>query len=162
MATPFLQFANCRMLFTRRTDRIPNFRDGARVPTEMVVMEVFAKLSSMRNSNRTTDAGALALKEQAFDGYICRYAVVPSGTDWLGLGFGWEWNESGLRPEGLMSGQKVETFIGDLNGLPATDGGEQGWTDLETVLLPFGVGGIGSTLREVQGDRLTGTYSFAS
>jgi len=159
MATPFLQFANCRMLFSRRTDRIPNFRDGGRVTTEMVVLEAFAKLSQPGTTN---EAGALELKQQSLDGYICRYAVVPSGTDWLGLGFGWEWDESGLKPEGLNSGQKVETFIGDLKGLPATDGGEQGWTDLGSLLLPFGVGGIGQTLREVQGDRITGIYTFAS
>lgn len=159
MATPFLQFANARMLFTRRTDRIPNFRDGARVPTEMVVMEVFAKLS--QPGNQTNEAGALELKQQILTGYICRYAVVPSGTDWLGLGTAWGWDESGLKPEGLNSGQKCETFIGDLKGLPAREGSETGWTDLGSVLLPFGVGGIGTTLREVQGDRITGTYSFA-
>ena len=160
MTTPFLQFANARMLFTRRTDRIPNFRDGARVPTEMVVMEVFAKLKLLRN--QSAEAGAQELEEQVLSGYICRYAVVPSGTDWLSLGTAWNWDESGLKPEGLNSGQKVETFIGDLSGLPAREGSEMGWTNLDTVVMPFGVGGIGATLRSVAGDPINGTYTFAS
>lgn len=160
MATPFLEFANCRMRFPRRTSRIPNFRDGGRVAQEDVVMEVFAKLV-FSAAQGFQQAGAMELKQQFLKGYICRWAVVPNGTDWLSLGTAWVWDESGQKPEGLASGQKVETWFGDLSGLPARDGGEQGWTDLRSVILPFGIGGIGETIRETAGDRIDGIYTFS-
>lgn len=161
MATPFLQFANARMLFDRRTDRIPNFRDGARTSKEQVVMEVWAKLT-FSAAQGTTVAASIELKQQFLTGYICRWAVIPNGTDWLSLGSAWKWDESGKKPDGLDSGEKVRTWIGDLGNLPAQDGSEQGFTDLRSVILAFGVGGIGEIIRDVAGDRIDGIYTFGA
>lgn len=159
MATPFLEFANCRMNYQRRTSRIPNFREGGRVPEETVVVECFASLV-FSAAQGYQQAGAQELKQQFLKGYICRYAVIPAGTNWLDPGTNWSWNESGLKPDGLQSGNKVRTWFGKLQNLPNIEHSEQGWTDLRSVILAHGVGGIGDIIRSVAGDRIDGIYTF--
>lgn len=159
MATPFGQFANGRMLFNRRTDRIPNFRDGARVKTEQVVLDIFCKLV-FSAAQGTATAGATELKQQFLSGYICRWAKIDAGNDWLDLGTSWNWIDTGKKPDGLDSGTKIKTWIGDVKNLPARDGGEEGLTDLRSVILPYGIGGIGEVIRDVAGDRIDGVYTF--
>lgn len=160
MPTPFLEFANCRMHFSRRTSRIPNFREGGRVPEETVVIEAFASLV-FSAAQGTQQAGSLELKQQFLKGYICRYAVIPAGTNWLADGTNWSWDESGLKPDGLQSGTKCRTWFGALEDLPSTAHGEQGITDMRSVILAHGVGGIGKIIRSVAGDRIDGIYTFA-
>lgn len=160
MATPFLPFSNARLRFKRRTSRIPNFRDGGSVPEQTVVMEAFVKLvfSAAQGFEQT---GATEYKQQFMSGYITRYAAIPNGEDWLDAGANWNWDESGLKPDQLDSGQKCETYIGNLKNLPNTAGGEMGLTDFRSVILPFGVGGIGEIIRGTAGDRIDGVYVFS-
>lgn len=161
MATPFAPYANARMRFDRRSSRIPNFRNGGRVMSESVVLDVYVKLFVPQGTNNL-EAGATELKSQFLSGYITRWAPLPNGSDWLSLGTSWAWNESGLKPEGLYSGTKLETYIGDLTLLPARDGSEVGYTEIRSAIYPFGVGGIGDMIRVVAGDKILGIYSFAS
>lgn len=161
MGTPFLQFSNARLRFKRRTSRIPNFRDGGRVPEEDVVIEAFTKLvfSAAQGFQQT---GGAEFKQQFLSGYITRYAVIPNGADWLDAGTNWTWDESGLKPDGLDSGHKLDTWIGNLKNLPSTDGGERGLTDMRSVILPYGTGGIGEIIRGTAGDRIDGVYAFVA
>lgn len=157
MASPFAAYANLRLRFERRTDRIPRFRDGGRVPTEIVVIDAWARSSETGGGEE--QSGGLAFGQFMLTGFLVRYAVLPAGADWLGLGMTWEWDTTGLRPQGLRAGEKLEACWGDLTGLPAVDDAEMGWLTLSQISHPYGSGGIGARLRAAAGDKFAGTFA---
>lgn len=157
MASPFAAYANLRLRFERRTDVTPNFRDGARVPMEIVVIDAWARSNEAGGGEQQT--GGLAMGQFMLTGFLVRYAVLPSGADWLSLGITWPWVETGLRPDGLKAGEKLQACWGDLSGLPAVDDAETGWLTLSQISHPYGSGGIGARLRSAAGDKFAGVFA---
>jgi hypothetical protein len=157
MPSPFAPYANLRLRFERRSAAIPNFRDGSRVPTEIVVIDAWARSTSEGGGEQ--QAGGLALGSFGLSGFLVRYAILPPGSDWLSLGMTWEWTETGLRPQGLQAGDKLQACWGDLSGLPAVDDAEMGWLTLSQISHPYGSGGIGAKLRAAAGDKFAGVFS---
>lgn len=157
MTSPFAAYANLRLRFERRSDAVPNFRDGGRVPTEIVVIDAWARSNEAGGGEQQT--GGLALGQFTLSGFLVRHAVLPPGADWLGLGMTWEWLETGLRPAGLRAGETLQACWGDLTGLPAVDDAELGWLTLSQISHPYGSGGIGARLRTAAGDKFAGTFA---
>lgn len=157
MPSPFAAYANLRLRFERRSQAIPNFRDGTHVPTEIVVIDAWARSSGTGGDEQQT--GGVAYGQFTLSGFLVRYAVLPPGSDWLGLGITWDWDDSGLRPLGLRAGDMLQACWGDLTGLPAVDDAEQGWLTLAQISHPYGSGGIGAMLRTAAGDKFAGVFS---
>lgn len=157
MASPFAAYANLRLRFERRSQAIPNFRDGARVPTEIVVIDAWAR--SAGEGGGEQQAGGMALGQFTLTGFLVRHAVLPPGADWLGLGLSWPWVNDGLRPQGLRAGEQLQACWGDLSGLPAVDDAELGWLTLSQISHPYGSGGIGARLRAAAGDKFAGIFA---
>lgn len=157
MTSPFAAYANLRLRFERRTDAIPNFRDGSRVPTEIVVIDAWARSNEAGGSEQ--QSGGLAIGQFTLSGFLVRHAVLPPGADWLGLGMTWDWDTTGLRPRGLQAGDKLQAYWGDLSELPATDDADLGWLTLSQISHPYGSGGIGARLRAAAGDKFAGLFS---
>lgn len=157
MASPFAEYANLRLRFERRTAAIASLRDGARVTTEVVVIDAWARSNDAGGGEQQT--GGVALGQFALSGFLVRHAVLPPGSDWLSLGLTWPWQEDGLRPEGLRAGETLQACFGDLTGLPAVDDAELGWLTLSQISHPYGSGGIGAKLRAAAGDKFAGTFA---
>lgn len=157
MTSPFAAYANLRLRFERRRDAIPNFRDGGRVPTDIVVIDAWARSNDAGGGEQQT--GGIALGQFTLTGFLVRYAVLPPGSDWLSLGLSWPWVETGLRPPGLRAGETLEACWGDLSGLPAVDDAETGWLTLSQISHPYGSGGIGARLRTAAGDKFAGIFA---
>lgn len=153
MATPFAAFANCRMLWVRPAAPQLSLREGVRPAADQVVLEAFAKLQGPGGEQ---PSGGRAIGAATATTYLTRWARLPTGASWLDEGDCWEWVETGLRPEGLPRGEKLQAFIGDLSILPATTDGEHGWLTVATMPGPGGIDGL---VRAAAGDKLTGTFA---
>lgn len=153
MATPFADFANCRMLWQRPTAALASLRDGMKPTTDLVVIEAFAELSGPSGEQ---PSGGRNIGAANLEGNITRWAVVPASAGWLDAGTAWAWTDTGLRPTGLPRGEKLEAFIGAIENLPATTEGERGWITIATL---SGVGGIDALIRAEAGDEFTGTFA---
>jgi hypothetical protein len=112
-----------------------------------VVVEAFAKPQGRSEQDLPgVKAGSLML-----EGFITRWALLGSAS-WLVAGASLTWDETGYRPAGMLPGATGQAVLSDLTVLPTlADGAEQG--QLRILEFPFGVGGIGSELREALGDK---------
>ena len=146
MATDFAEYANLRMLWTP-PGTITNFRAGVPAAGPAVVVEAFAKPQGRSEQDLPgVKAGSLML-----EGFITRWALLGS-ANWLAAGSSLTWDETGYRPAGMLPGATGQAVITDLTVLPTlADGAEQG--QLRILEFPFGIGGIGSELREALGDK---------
>jgi hypothetical protein len=146
MATDFAEYANLRMLW-QPPGTITNFRAGVPAAGPAVVVEAFAKPQGRSEQDLPgVKAGSLML-----EGFITRWALLGSAS-WLVVGTSLTWNETGYRPAGMLPGATGQAVLTDLTVLPTlANGAEQG--QLRILEFPFGVGGIGSELREALGDK---------
>jgi len=146
MATDFAEYANLRMVWAP-PGTITNFRAGVPAAGPAVVVEAFAKPQGRSEQDLPgVKAGSLML-----EGFITRWALLGS-ANWLAAGSSLTWDETGYRPAGMLPGATGQAVITDLTVLPTlADGAEQG--QLRILEFPFGIGGIGSELREALGDK---------
>jgi len=146
MATDFPEYANLRMLWAP-PGTITNFRAGVPAAGPAVVVEAFAKPQGRSEQDLPgVKAGSLML-----EGFVARWALLGS-ANWLAAGSSLTWDETGYRPAGMLPGATGQAVITDLTVLPTlADGAEQG--QLRILEFPFGIGGIGSELREALGDK---------
>jgi hypothetical protein len=146
MATDFAEYANLRMVWAP-PGTITNFRAGVPADGPAVVVEAFAKPQGRSEQDLPgVKAGSLML-----EGFITRWALLGS-ANWLAAGSSLTWDETGYRPAGMLPGATGQAVITDLTVLPTlADGAEQG--QLRILEFPFGIGGIGSELREALGDK---------
>jgi hypothetical protein len=154
MATDFAPYANLRILW-RPPGTITTFRAGVPAAGPAVVVEAFAKGSGRTEQDLPgVKAGALIL-----EGYLTRWALLGA-ADWQAAGAAFSWDETGYRPAGMLPGAEGQAVLTDLTLLPTlADGAEQG--QLRILEFPFGVGGIGSELREALGDKFRAALSTA-
>jgi hypothetical protein len=154
MATNFAEYANLRMIWTP-PGAITNFRAGVPAAGPAVVVEAFAKSQGRSEQDLPgVLAGSLIL-----EGYLTRWALLGNAS-WLVAGSSLSWNETGYRPAGMLPGAEGKAVLTDLTVLPTlADGAEQG--QLRILEFPFGVGGIGSKLRKVLGDKFKAALSTA-
>jgi hypothetical protein len=126
---------------------ITNFRAGVPAAGPAVVVEAFAKPQGRSEQDLPgVKAGSLML-----EGFVARWALLGS-ANWLAAGSSLTWDETGYRPAGMLPGATGQAVITDLTVLPTlADGAEQG--QLRILEFPFGIGGIGSELREALGDK---------
>lgn len=155
MATPFAPYANLRLLFRRPTDAPASLREGPRPPAvDLIVIEAFAEFTP---GSGDTEAGGLVIGSQRVEANITRWAPLPAGAAFLDAGTSWSWTDTGLRPQGLTQGLKLQAFTGSLTALPTiTDGGLNGWLTIDSL---SNVGGIDDLVRQIAGDELTGTFA---
>jgi len=146
MATDFAEYANLRMLW-QPPGTITNFRAGVPAAGPAVVVEAFTKPQGRSEQDLPgVKAGSLML-----EGFITRWALLGSAS-WLAAGASLAWDETGYRPAGMLPGATGQAVLTDLTVLPTlANGAEQG--QLRILEFPFGVGGIGSELREALGDK---------
>jgi hypothetical protein len=146
MATDFAEYANLRMVW-QPPGTITSFRAGVPAAGLAVVVEAFAKPQGRSEQDLPgVKAGSLML-----EGFITRWALLGSAS-WLAAGTSLTWDETGYRPAGMLPGATGQAVLTDLTVLPTlADGAEQG--QLRILEFPFGVGGIGSELREALGDK---------
>ncbi|GDX73496.1 hypothetical protein LBMAG40_01530 [Cyanobium sp.] len=146
MATDVAEYANLRMVWAP-PGTITNFRAGVPAAGPAVVVEAFAKPQGRSEQDLPgVKAGSLML-----EGFITRWALLGS-ANWLVAGTSLTWDETGYRPAGMLPGATGQAVLTDLTVLPTlADGAEQG--QLQILEFPFGVGGIGSELREALGDK---------
>jgi hypothetical protein len=146
MTTDFAEYANLRMVW-QPPGTITSFRAGVPAAGPAVVVEAFAKPQGRSEQDLPgVKAGSLML-----EGFITRWALLGSAS-WLVAGTSLTWDETGYRPAGMLPGATGQAVLSDLTVLPTlADGAEQG--QLRILEFPFGVGGIGSELREALGDK---------
>jgi hypothetical protein len=146
MATDFAEYASLRMLW-QPPGTITSFRAGVPAAGPAVVVEAFAKPQGRSEQDLPgVKAGSLIL-----EGFVTRWAMLGSAS-WLAAGASLAWDETGYRPAGMLPGATGQAVLTDLTVLPTlADGAEQG--QLRILEFPFGVGGIGSELREALGDK---------
>jgi len=146
MATDFAEYANLRMLW-QPPGTITNFRAGVPAAGPAVVVEAFAKPQGRSEQDLPgVKAGSLML-----EGFVTRWALLGSAS-WLVASTSLTWDETGYRPAGMLPGATGQAVLTDLTVLPTlANGAEQG--QLRILEFPFGVGGIGSELREALGDK---------
>jgi hypothetical protein len=156
MATDFAPYANLRMLW-QPPGTITSFRSGVPVAGPAVVVEAFAKGSGRSEQDLPgVKAGALIL-----EGYITRWALLGSAT-WQAAGSAFSWNETGFRPAGMLPGATGQAVLTHLTLLPTlADGSEVGQLRILELSQPFGIGGIGTELREALGDKFRAALSTA-
>lgn len=148
MATDFAPYANLRFLWPRPAV-ITGLRDGIPAASELVVVEVFAKAEAPS----VQELPSLKTGTQVLQGYICRWATLPSGADWLTSGSSWSWTDTGLMPTGLAAEARGKAYLGPLDALP-TLGGLVGEATILQLGGTFGIGGIGAELRAALGDAI--------
>jgi len=156
MATDFAPYANLRMLW-RPPGTITSFRSGVPAAGPAVVVEAFAKGSGRSEQDLPgVKAGALIL-----EGYITRWALLGSAT-WQAAGSAFSWDETGYRPAGMLPGATGQAVLTNLTLLPTlADGSEVGQLRILELSQPFGIGGIGTELREALGDKFRAALSTA-
>jgi len=156
MATDFAPYANLRMLW-QPPGTITSFRSGVPAAGPAVVVEAFAKGSGRSEQDLPgIKAGALII-----EGYITRWALLGSAT-WQAAGSAFSWNETGYRPAGMLPGATGQAVLTDLTLLPTlADGSEVGQLRILELSQPFGIGGIGTELREALGDKFRAALSTA-
>lgn len=153
MATPFAPYASIRMLWERPTAALTSLRDGTRTTVDQVVIEAY--MDELGGGGEQA-IGAQSIAGSSISGNLTRWAVIPSGASWLDSGASWTWDETGLRPEGLQRGAKVQAFIGDLSALPAIGQGETGHITIATLSPEGGIDGL---VRTLAGDEFTGIFA---
>lgn len=150
MATDFAPYANVRILWIP-PGTITDFRSGVPTAGDPIVIEAFVK----GETSPAQDLPSIKAAPRTLSGYITSWATVPTGTDWLAATTAFSWDTTGLAPAGLLPGVKGRAFLGSLEALPATTGGQQGEATIVSVAGMFGVGGIGAELRAALGDGIT-------
>ncbi len=161
MASPFAPFANARLAWRRPTAPLASLRDGVSgLQAETVVIEAFLKETTVQAPQSGLVGGeratAMVIDAAAVQGYITRWALLPAGAGWLDAGTAWEWDDTGLQPEGFRAnGAEAQLFRGVLAALPATGSGTIHTIEIQHVGSAYGDGGIGAVLREAAGDQFT-------
>lgn len=153
MASPFAAYADTRLLWLREDAPLDSLRDGLKGSTQAIVIEAYGKLSGPTGEQ---DSGSRSIGVASCTAYFVRWAELPPRESWLAAGKDWRWNDTGLRPEGLSRGPKLQAFRGDLSILPKTTDGEFGHITIATLT---DVGGIGAAIRSSGLDKLTGTFA---
>lgn len=153
MGRPFARYASLRLLWHKPTVLITNLREGIRPTTQSIVIEAY--ISKLERSSSEQDLGGRSIGQSTISGYITRWALLPNASNWLQAGTSWGWNTSGLRPDGLLRGEKLEAFHGDLSSLPLLDNGEKGWLTIDGM---SSVGGIDAIIRAKAGDKFSGLF----
>ncbi len=153
MATPFAQFPGMRMIWRRPTSTPANLREGIAMATDSVVIEAYVETSG---PNGEQSLGGQHFGAATVEGNITRWAVIPAGANWLDSGSSWSWDDSGLKPLGLLRGEKMQAFLGATTNLPSRGDGEIGWLTIATISSEGGIDGI---IRQLAGDEFTGTFA---
>lgn len=157
MATPFGPYANLRILWIPPGD-ITDFRSGVPSSGTPVLIEAFAK--ALRTADQ--ELPGIAIGNVIYEGYVTRWIELPEDATWLDNDEEWEWTDDGTRPEGLLPGASAKGFLGDLGSLPiVTDGAERGVVTFTQIGQNYGVGGIGSIIREKIGDKFEAGFARA-
>lgn len=156
MATDFNEYRNLRLIW-HQPAAITNLRDGLPAPGDPVIIEAFLKASEPT----AQELPSLRIGVRTLSGFICRWALLPAGGDWLSAGNGWSWDESGLMPAGLQADARGNAYLGDLPALP-TLGGLRGEATITSLGGTFGVGGIGAELRVALGDAIRVAFETVS
>lgn len=118
------------------------------------MIEAFA--DSTPGSPSGQDAGGTEIGVQQFQCFLTRWAILPEQADWLDAGTSWSWDDSGLRPVGLVAGTRMEAWMGPLAELPITTNGRRGWFTPGTFT---GTGGIDAIVRAAAGDEFPGVFA---
>ncbi len=153
MPTDFAPYANFRFLWTP-PGTITSFRSGVPAAGTPVVIEAFLK----GETGTPVDMPSIKAAPRVLNGYITAYATLPAQGNWLAAGSAFSWTDTGLAPDGLLPGIEGRGFLGSLEALPTTTGGQQGEATVISVAGVFGVGGIGAELRSVLGDALSVSF----
>ena len=148
MATDFAAYANLRFLWPQPA-AITTLRNGMPSPAALVVIEVFAK----GETGSPEQIPSLHIGTRTMEGYITRWAPLPSGASWLASGSSWSWTDTGLMPTGLAAEARGKAYLGPLDALP-TLGGLVGEVTIMQLGGTFGIGGIGAELRTALGDAI--------
>ncbi len=150
MPSPFLQYANLRLLI-RQPPTSLNFRSGVTANTAAWVIEAYAKGETVA----AADLPSVSPRSRILAGYLTRWAVLPTGGNWLAAASAFTWTDTGLAPAGLTLGMSGRGFLGILPDLPTKSGT---WLEGEATILglsePFGPGGIGAELRAAGVEKL--------
>lgn len=167
MATPFAEFANCRIAWLRPTAALTNLRDGTRpAVTTTIVLEAFVEPSGGATGQDSKASGdsrgqstLLGGQSRSLAGYITRWAALPNGAGWLDAGTSWTWDDTGLRPEGLTAGQdEMQAALVSIADLPATARAEIGTLVISQLGSPYGPGGIGAEVTAIAGEEISGMF----
>jgi hypothetical protein len=150
MPTDFAPYANVRILWTP-PGQITDFRSGIPTAGDPIVIEAFLK----GQTGTPQDLPSIKAAPRILAGYITAWATVPTGADWLAAGSAFSWDTTGLAPAGLLPGVRGRGFLGNLEALPATTGGQVGEATVISIAGMFGVGGIGAELRTALGDAIS-------
>jgi hypothetical protein len=153
MATAFAQFPGMRMMWRRPISVPTNLREGIAATTDSVVIEAYVVTNG---PNDEQSLGGQSFGAANIRGNVTRWAVLPSGANWLDIGSSWSWNDSGLKPTGLPRGEKMKAFLGATTNLPSLGDGEVGWLTIATMSSEGGIDGI---VRQFAGDKFTGTFA---
>jgi hypothetical protein len=166
MASPFEDFPNVRLAWQRPTGAPADLREGLAAPTETVAIEGYLTGDGVLSGASTIGAAPITARAMGLPNvvapgsrsarvYVIRWALVPSGDEWLDVGTGWAWTATGLRPDGLTAGeQELQLYLGPLAALPTPGPGTVGTAVIDQVNGPSGDGGVGALLREEVGDQL--------
>ena len=141
------------MVWRRPTDAPADLREGIRPAFDTVVLEAYVDTSGPSGEQ---PLGGQHIGSASVEGNITRWAVLPSGADWLDAGSSWSWDDSGLRPAGLPRGEKMAAFLGAVTSLPDLGDGEVGWLTIATMSSEGGIDGI---VWQFAGDEFTGTFA---
>lgn len=155
MPTPFAQFASVRLIWVETTAKPADLRDGPRPGTSRsVVIEAYIEPTPAGPAG--TDAGGGEIGSQNLKGFITRWALLPSGANWLDAGAAWSWDDSGLRPAGLVAGTRMEAVECDLAALPSPPTLRRGWLTIGTL---SGTGGVDAIVRAAAGDEFSAVFA---
>lgn len=150
MPSPFQEIANLRLL-VRQPPTSLNFRSGVTANTAAWVIEAYAEGETVA----AADLPSVSPRSRILTGYLTRWAVLPTGGNWLAAASAFTWTDTGLAPAGLTLGMSGRGFLGVLPSLPTKAGT---WLEGEATILglsePFGPGGIGAELRSAGVEKL--------
>jgi hypothetical protein len=163
MATPWLEFTNCRIRFPRPSAGVVSLRTGPDVTTDLLAVEAVLWILTGANANQFTGTGAdrsaMESMEQGFKGYVTRWAPVPSNEGWLNSGLAWDWDTSGKAPQRLFPSQEpLDAYLGPISMLPDPSEGQMGRIRLSLVGSDYGSGGIGELLIDEMGSKILGDW----
>jgi hypothetical protein len=154
MPTPFAPYANFRALWQRPAAPAASLREGIRPATDSVVLEFYAKLQGP--GGEQPGGGSIAIGAASITAYLTRWAVLPTGGNWLDAGTAWQWDQTGFRPAGLARGDKLQAWMGNPALLPNDPKAERGWFTIATMSC---TGGIDPIVAAAAGEKFGGTFA---
>lgn len=152
MATPFAPYASIRMKWEKPTSVSTNLREGIATTVVIIVIEAYLDVYGPSGEQ---PLGGRSIGAATMEGNITRWVQIPTGASWLENGSSWSWVDTGIRPDGLPRGEKMDAFKGDLSLLPSTTKGELGYATIATL---SNEGGIDAIVSQFAGDEFTGTF----